>query len=267
MLTIGISSHNIKQQVPNDIPTTNLFIPPEHLKSQNYLDQIQKWTVNQKMMLNQEKTKYMIFNFGKQQFSTRLSLKGKVLEEVKEIKLLGTYITKDLKWNRNTNHLVKRAYSRMELLRQMTNFTKSTHDKLHIYKVYIRSILEQACVVWHSSLSKRNERELERVQKVAVRLILGESKPYRESLTELKITTLKERRNELSVKFARKCLTSKKTSNIFIKNIRRHKMTLRSKEHFKVKHAKTVRMEKSAVINMTHQLNNHMKKKENMLNK
>ena len=44
-------------------------------------------------------------------------------------------------------------------------------------------------------------------------------------------------------------------------------MTLRSKEHFKVKHAKTVRMEKSGIINMTHQLNNHMKKKEKMLNK
>ena len=121
-------------------------------------------------------------------------------------------------------------------------------------------------MVWHSSISKRNEKKLKRVQKVAVRLILGKSKPYRESLTELKITTLKERRNELSVKYARKCLTYKKTSNIFIKNIKRHKMTLRSKEHFKVKHAKTVRMEKSAIINMTHQLNNHMKKKEKMLN-
>ena len=30
----------------------------------------------------------------------------------------------------------------------------------------IRSILEQACVVWHLSILKRNERELERVQKV-----------------------------------------------------------------------------------------------------
>ena len=110
------------------------------------------------MILNEDKTKYMIFNFSKQQFSTRISLKNKQIEEVKEIKLLGTYITKDLKWNRNTKYLVKKAYSRMELLRQMTNFTKSRYDKLHIYKVYIRSVLEQACVVWNSSQSKKHKK-------------------------------------------------------------------------------------------------------------
>ena len=114
----------------------------------------------------------MLFNFRKnKQFSTRLSLNRKTIETVTEIKLLGTYITNDLKWNKNTKYLVKRAYARMELLRQMTKFTKSTWDKLIIYKVYIRSILEQSSSVWNSSLTKRNERELERVQKVAVKLI------------------------------------------------------------------------------------------------
>ena len=125
------------------------------------------------MILNEEKTKYMIFNFSKHQFSTRLSLKNKNIEEVKEIKLLGTYMTKDLKWNKKTKYLVRRAYSRMELLRQMTQFTKSRQDKLHIYQVYIKSVLEQACVVWKTSLTKKNERELERVQKIAVNLIIG----------------------------------------------------------------------------------------------
>ena len=133
----------------------------------------------------------MIFNFSKHQFSTRLSLKNKNIEEVKEIKLLGTYITKDLKWNKNTKYLVRRAYSRMELLRQITQFTKSRQDKLHIYKVYIRSVLEQACVVWNTSLTKKNERELERVQKIAVNLIIGRQNEYSESLKELNITTLK----------------------------------------------------------------------------
>ena len=31
LLTVGITSFNIKQQVPTDIPTHNQFIPPEHL--------------------------------------------------------------------------------------------------------------------------------------------------------------------------------------------------------------------------------------------
>ena len=61
------------------------------------------------MIIIEEKTKSMIFNFKKtKQFTTRLSLKNKVIEKVKEIKLLGTYITNNLKWNRNTQFLVKK---------------------------------------------------------------------------------------------------------------------------------------------------------------
>ena len=39
---------------------------------------------------------------------------------------------------------------------------------------YIRSILEQSCVVRHSSLTEENVLDLERVQKAVIRLILGE---------------------------------------------------------------------------------------------
>ena len=92
-----MSSHNARNQVPSDINASNLIIPPEHLKSQAYLQNIQKWTDNQKMVLNEEKTKCMVFNFTKKnQFSTRLTLNGKTLETVKEMKLLGTIFTDNL---------------------------------------------------------------------------------------------------------------------------------------------------------------------------
>ena len=91
----------------------------------------------------------MIFNFNKnKQFSTRLVLNGKKIETVNEIKLLGTIITNNLKWDKNTKLLVKRAYSRMEILRQMSKFTNSVKDKVQIYKAYIRSVIEQSSVVW-----------------------------------------------------------------------------------------------------------------------
>ena len=53
----------------------------------------------------------------------------------------------------------------MELLRQIKNFTKCTNDKLQIYQKFIRNKVEQSCVVWGSSLSKKNEKDIERVQK------------------------------------------------------------------------------------------------------
>ena len=90
------------------------------------------------------------------------------------MKLLGTIISDDVKWNKNTSYLVKKAYSRMELLRRIKYFTKSTTDKLQIYKKFIRNNFEQSCVVWGSSISKKKNKDIKRVQKVAVNLILNQ---------------------------------------------------------------------------------------------
>ena len=117
----------------------------------------------------------------------------------------------------------------MELLRQLKNFTKSKSDMLQIYKVYIRSVLEQSSTVWGSSLAKHNIRQLERVQKVATRIILGNNYSYEDRLSELKLPTLTDRKNELSLKFANKCLKQEKTKQIFQINSKIHKMTLRKK--------------------------------------
>ena len=42
LLTVGITSFNLKLQVPNDIPEHNQYIPAENLKSQKWLDDIKK---------------------------------------------------------------------------------------------------------------------------------------------------------------------------------------------------------------------------------
>ena len=78
------------------------------------------------MILNQKKTKVMLFNFtDNYQFTTRLSLNDENLEIVKETKLLGVILSDNLKWDQNTDFLVKKAYKRMELLRKVSKFTVS----------------------------------------------------------------------------------------------------------------------------------------------
>ena len=46
LLTMGISSFNIKAQVPSHIPEHNQIIPAQNLKSQEWLHQINDWTLN-----------------------------------------------------------------------------------------------------------------------------------------------------------------------------------------------------------------------------
>ena len=63
LITVGLSSYNLKNHVPADIPQHNQFILPEHLQSQKWLDEINDWTAKQKMMINEKKCKTIIFNF------------------------------------------------------------------------------------------------------------------------------------------------------------------------------------------------------------
>ena len=81
LLTIGLSSFNVREQVPTDIPTHGQFVNPQDLKSQEWLNKINDWTDEQKMVINQKKTKTMIFNYTEEyQVTTRLLIKGENLE-------------------------------------------------------------------------------------------------------------------------------------------------------------------------------------------
>ena len=42
LLTVGITSYNLEQHVPSDIPVHNQYIPASNLKSQYWLDEINK---------------------------------------------------------------------------------------------------------------------------------------------------------------------------------------------------------------------------------
>ena len=154
----------------------------------------------------------------------------------------------------------------MELLRKVANFSTSIDDKRIIYILYVRSILEQSSVVWHSSLTKENIEDLERVQKSAVRIILGKEyekfKSYEDALTKANLEPLECRREELCEKFAAKCLKNDKTKSMFPIKDKTHNMLTRGEEYFDVKFAHTGRLKDSAIPYMQRILNNDEKFKE-----
>ena len=195
------------------------------------------------------------------QFTTKLSLNNANLEIVKKTKLLGVILTDDLKWDENTNELVRKANSRMELLRKVARFTSSIQDLRNIYILYVRSILEQSCVVWHSSLTEENKKDLERVQKSAVKIMLGKKyQDYESALMLVDLENLNERRENLCLKFAKKCLQNEKTENLFPLNKNTHNVKTRMTDKFKVKFANTERLKQSSIPYMQRLLNNDISK-------
>ena len=61
-----------------------------------------------------------------------------------------------------------------------------------VYITLVRSLLEQSSTVWHSSLSQQNKIDLERVQKLALKIILKDQFiSYEHALNILELETLK----------------------------------------------------------------------------
>ena len=73
---------------------------------------------------------------------------------MEKIPLLGVKMRSDLKWSDNTDHLVKKFNNRMQLLKKVASFSPPMDDLRHVYITFLRTFLEQNCVLWHSSLTK-----------------------------------------------------------------------------------------------------------------
>ena len=260
LLTVGLTSFNLKQQVPADIPLHNQYIPSKNLKSQDWLNQINDWTINQKMMVNERKCKTMIMNYtDNYQFTTRLEVNNQAIEVIDSTKLLGTIISNNLSWDLNIANIVRKANSRMQLLRQVASFGTSQSELKDIYILFIRSLLEQSATVWHSSLTENNISDLERIQKTAVKIMLGDKfQSYEQGLNKLDMENLSERRQNLCLSFAQKCVKNPKTMQMFPKNEKTHNMETRKPEIFRVQHANTERLRKSSIIYMQHLLNDNL---------
>ena len=143
--------------------------------------------------------------------------------------MLGTIITSDLKWNKNTKKIVRDANTKMRMLHIASKFIKNKEDLLHIYKTFIRSRLEFSCTVWHSSLSKMNEQDIERVQKSAMKLILKDKYvDYKKALKSVNLESLYERRERLCLRFAKKCLKDENFKKLFPMRKMNHDMMKRN---------------------------------------
>ena len=143
----------------------------------------------------------------------------------------------------------------MRLLKKILSFGATIEEMTHLWKIYCRSIVEQSAVVWSSSLTKENIADIERTQKSFAKLVLKEKyRSYPEALLLLNLESLEDRRSELSLQFAKKCLLNEKFSNLFPEN-ENHGPETRNQEKYKVRFSHTERTKMSSIIQMQHLLN------------
>ena len=121
-------AYDILQHVPSDVAVGQQFLPQITFKTQAYNDAIFDWSQKNKMILNQDKSNYMVISKSLDKFSTRLNINGAVLERKEEIFHLGVWLTESLCWEKHISEICKRAYPRVKMLSKLKYVGVSTED-------------------------------------------------------------------------------------------------------------------------------------------
>ena len=117
----------------------------------------------------------------------------------------------------------------------------------------VRSAVEMAVPLWGGSITVGDSNTIERVQKIALKLILGPHyESYDQALEKLSLDSLKTRRENLCLKFAKKCTKNVRFEHWFPK---KKSMNTRYKEVYLKPRAKTKRYLKSSIPYLVDLLN------------
>ena len=150
-------------------------LEPESSQVYKTLKMTEKYAEENEMRINYKKTKMILFNPGSaKDFHPRFNLSNNEIDLVEETKLLGVIVRSDLSWSSNTDYMVERANKKLWFLRRLKKLGANQDDLKDVYVKQIRSILEFAVPVWHSSLVGEDRLKTERVQKSALRIIFGD---------------------------------------------------------------------------------------------
>ena len=110
------------------------------------------------------------------------------------------------------SYLCQKARRKLWILRRLKSFNLEKTILFDVYTKEIRSIVELAVPVWHSSLTVSQSNSIEQVQKLSFKIILGNQyNSYPEAIQFFGTSTLKERRLTLCKKFALKNVKSDKS--------------------------------------------------------
>ena len=156
--------------------------------------------------------------------------------------------------------VLKIAYGRLWTISRLKSAEVSDDDIFHFYSMKIRSVLEYAAPVFTSMLTSQDICDIEQIQKIVLKVILGDSySSYESACSRLTTISLEDRRRQLSLKFAMACLKSPQHKHLFKQRISTY-YKLRKLKSFEVPFCHTERYFPSPVPYLTRLLNEHFAK-------
>ena len=138
----------------------------------NIIKQLVDWSESNKMNINFKKTKEIILGTLIKNPPPILTMSGVGIERVSSFKLLGVIISSTLKWDEHVAMICSKTASKMHFLKIIRRAGISQADALCFYMTVIRPVLEYACPVWHSMITKKLSSSIESQQIRAMRVVM-----------------------------------------------------------------------------------------------
>ena len=154
------------------------------------LDKISEWLKINKLSLNVDKTKFMLFHMPQKNIETPIIIiDNTVIECVDSFNFLGIYLDKYMNWKRHTDYIATKISKSIGILNRLKHILP-TEIKLMIYNSLILSHINYGILIWgyHSD-------RLYKLQKKAMRIITvapynAHAEPIFKSLNILKISDI-----------------------------------------------------------------------------
>ena len=156
-----------------------------------------EWLRANKLTLNANKTKYVIFG-TRQKLTNKpdlnLTVGASKIERVSSMKYLGVILDEHLTFDEHVSYILTKSSKKLGILRRARDYLNKK-SKILLYKSLILLHLDY-CDIVYMCTSESNLQQLQQIQNCACRIILRADKltSTREMHQTLELQTLKQRR-------------------------------------------------------------------------
>ena len=228
------------------------------LRTQNLFRQIVRIAESIGMKVNSSKTMMLCISEAKTYEAAAFieDTEGKRIDSSDTLKVLGVHFLRKPDMSAQVESICQKFRSRVWILRHLNHNGFSEEELLRVYKSIILPCHDYCSSVFHSSLTLSQTIVLERLQAKALKAIYGYDPSYKELMEKADLTTLRARREQRELAFARKCAASTRFGRWFPRHetARTSRGGLYYKEYF----ARCNRCYNSPLYNMRRRLNRDM---------
>ena len=238
------------------VPTDQQFFRNKRaIRTKNLVAQIVHQATSLGMVINALKTHCLCISDLKSYVPRAFITdgEGNTINSQDSIKILGFTFSSAPDMSAQVEEIRKGLTARIWALRHLGHRGLGKEDLLKVYKSILLPIHDYCSCVYNFSLTQHQAHALERLQAQALKAIYGYEHSYRSLLQLTGLSSLKDRRDARSDKFAEKCLANPRFSGWFklTDQARSTRNTLRYKET----HARTTRLYNSPLYAMRRRLN------------